>query len=116
MFVGLKSILKSTTSLAAIAWMLALNPASATAAEYRMGQSNKKFAPERLSIQIGDSVLFVNDDEISHNVASSSAGNEFDLGAQASGTAIPVTFTKPGEVQVRCLIHPHMKATIEVLP
>jgi len=72
------------------------------------------FSVENLKIKRGDVVVFVNDDNVPHNVASSSDGNTFDLGSQASGTSTPVTFTTVGEVDVRCLIHPRMRLTVSI--
>jgi plastocyanin len=43
-----------------------------------------------------------------------SPGNEFDLGSQRPGTSTDVTFTKAGEVEIICAIHPRMKMTIAV--
>jgi len=42
----------------------------------------------------------------SHNIASISKGNEFNLGSQRPGASTDVTFTAAGEAQVFCAIHP----------
>jgi plastocyanin len=38
----------------------------------------------------------------------------FDLGSYPQGQSKPVTFDKPGTVEVECAIHPQMKITVEV--
>jgi plastocyanin len=45
---------------------------------------------------------------------SNSAENEFDLGSQAPGSAVPVSFDRAGIVAVICAIHPRMHMTITV--
>ena len=87
---------------------------SAVAAEIVVKQGGKKFDPKKISLSAGDSIKFVNDDSITHNVHSRSAGNKFDLGGQKPGTAVSYTFAKAGKVKVRCAIHPKMKLTVTV--
>jgi plastocyanin len=87
---------------------------AACASEYMVGQKGRTFSAANLDIKRGDVVVFVNDDNITHNVSSSSAGNEFNLGSQALGTSTSVIFTTAGEVDVRCLIHPRMRLTVKI--
>ena len=63
----------------------------------------------------GQPITFLNDDSVPHNVISTSPGNEFDLGSQRPGTSTEVTFTKVGDVQIICAIHPRMKMTISIV-
>jgi plastocyanin len=46
-----------------------------------------------MTVRRGESVVFVNDDTVPHNVVSASGGNGFDLGQQPPNHATPVTFT-----------------------
>lgn len=84
------------------------------ATEYAASQKDKKFNPEKLKIKVGDSVNFVNDDNVPHNVYSESPTNHFELGMYRKGQERKVLFDKPGTVEVECLIHPGMKMTVEV--
>jgi plastocyanin len=68
----------------------------AYASTYTVGQKGRVFSVAHLEIKRGDVVVFVNDDNVPHNVSSSSAGNTFNLGSQASGTSTPVTFYDRG--------------------
>ncbi len=86
----------------------------AYASEHMVGQKGRTFSAANLEIKRGDVVLFVNDDNVPHNISSSTVGNAFSLGSQAAGTSIPVTFTTAGEVDVRCLIHPRMQMTVKI--
>jgi len=77
-------------------------------------QAGKKFSEKRVTIKVGESLEFVNDDGNVHNVHSSTEGHEFDLGAQKPNETSTHTFTKPGKVKVRCAIHPRMKMIVTV--
>ena len=88
--------------------------AFAYAADATIRQKGKVFSSESMTIKKGDSLTFLNDDSIAHNIMSTSKGNEFNLGAQQPGAATPVTFKSAGDVQVICAIHPRMKMSVKV--
>jgi len=92
----------------------ALAAAFAGAAEKSIMQKGRQFSEKEVSIKKGDTLLFVNDDNIAHNVMSTTSGNSFNLGSLAPGKATPVTFDKPGNIQVICAIHPIMKMLVKV--
>lgn len=77
-------------------------------------QKGRIFSMENVTVTRGEPVLFVNDDTVPHNIMSNSADNEFDLGSQAPGNAVPVGFDRAGIVAVICAIHPRMHMTITV--
>lgn len=79
-----------------------------------VGQKDKGFTQEKLTIKVGESVKFVNDDPFFHNVFSLSDAKVFDLGSFPQGESRTVTFETPGTVEVECAIHPSMIMTIEV--
>ena len=87
---------------------------AACAKDFEVVQKDKKFNQKNLSIKVGDSVNFKNEDPFSHNVFSLSDVKTFDLGSYPQGQAKKVTFDKPGTVEVECAIHPDMKLVIEV--
>jgi plastocyanin len=87
---------------------------TALAAERSIIQKGKSFSESLLSIRKGDTLLFVNYDNVVHNVMSTSRGNEFNLGSQQPGVATPVTFNTAGQINVICAIHPRMQLTINV--
>ena len=72
------------------------------------------FSSESLAIKKGETITFLNDDTVSHNIISTSKGNEFNLGSQSPGTSTDVTFKVAGDVQVLCAIHPRMKLMVKV--
>jgi plastocyanin len=87
---------------------------TALAAERSISQKGKVFSEAELTIKKGDTLIFVNDDSITHNIFSTSAGNTFNIGAQAPGIATPVKFATAGEVSVLCAIHPRMQMAVKV--
>ena len=99
--------------IAAVTACFSLMPL-AYGAEIVVDQHNKEFSESAITIKVGDSVKFVNKDDIVHDVHSMSEGYEFDLGVQKPGSETTYTFDKPGVVKVRCAIHPKMKLDVTV--
>jgi plastocyanin len=77
---------------------------------------DQRFDPRLIVIAAGDTLLFRNADRVWHGPFSVSPGNPFDRGKRAPGQLDSLTFATPGEVQVRCDIHPEMSATVLVVP
>jgi plastocyanin len=88
--------------------------AVAFAAERSITQKGRTFSESTITLKKGDVVSFVNDDNIAHNIYSTSPAHEFNLGSQAPGVSTPVTFNKSGEITVLCAIHPRMKLAVTV--
>lgn len=98
----------------AVAFAFAGGCVTALAAERAIIQKEKSFSERLISIKRGDALLFVNSDNVTHNVMSNSPGSEFNLGSQPPGVATPVTFSTAGEVKIICAIHPRMQMTVNV--
>jgi plastocyanin len=86
----------------------------ALAATEVIHQQGRVFSSESISIKKGESITFLNDDSVPHNILSTSKGNEFNLGSQPPGTSTDVAFKEAGDVQVICAIHPRMKMMVKV--
>jgi plastocyanin len=86
----------------------------ALAADRAITQKGKVFSEGAITIKKGEVVMFVNDDNVTHNVMSTDSGNEFNIGSQAPGVSTPVTFDKPGTFMILCAIHPRMKLSVKV--
>ncbi|WP_109019715.1 methylamine utilization protein [Leptospira kobayashii] len=82
--------------------------------EFSVAQKNKSFTEKTLSIHVGDTVSFPNEDDFFHNVYSLSPAKIFDLGSYKKGETKKVVFDKPGTITVQCAIHPEMKMEIIV--
>ena len=87
----------------------------ALAATQVIHQQGRAFSSESLTVKKGEPLTFLNDDTVPHNIMSTSAGNEFNLGSQPPGSSTDVTFKETGEVAVICAIHPRMRMTIKVI-
>jgi plastocyanin len=94
--------------------LLAGLSAGAFAANSTIMQKGRAFSSEEVTIKKGESVTFLNDDSVPHNIMSTSKGNEFNLGSQQPGASTDVTFKEPGDVLVICAIHPRMKMMVKV--
>jgi plastocyanin len=86
----------------------------ALVARQTIHQQGRMFSTDSITIKAGETVTFVNDDNVPHNIASISKRNGFDLGSQPPGASTDVTFTEPGEAQVFCAIHPRMKLLVKI--
>jgi plastocyanin len=70
------------------------------------------FGPDSLSVPVGATVTWTNDDTDPHTVVAKDGS--FRSGALTKGGAYQHTFDKPGTYQYLCSIHPFMVATVVV--
>jgi len=97
-----------------LALAFAAGASVALAAERTISQKGKVFSESAVQLKKGDMLVFLNDDNVVHNVLSTTPGNIFNLGSITPGHSTPVTFDKVGDVQVLCAIHPSMKMAVKV--
>jgi plastocyanin len=88
---------------------------SALAVQPAMGQRDEQFTPHLLVVQTGTSIVFPNDDIVSHHVYSFSEAKRFELPLYKGTAHPPVTFDTPGVIDLGCNIHDHMEAHILVV-
>jgi len=89
--------------------------ARAAATMSDVDQIGQEFDPDTLTIAIGGTVAFHNQDDVTHNVHVIGAdGTDADEGLQAPGKDLLVHFDKAGTYKIRCAIHPGMKMKIIV--
>ena len=106
----------SRTLMPALMAAVALAGNALAADEHVVAQKNKAFSVKKLTVKVGDSIKFVNEDSFAHNVFSLSAAKSFDLGSFGNGGSKTVTFDKPGKVEIECAVHPDMRMDVEVTP
>ncbi len=92
---------------------------SVMAAEHVVLQKGKAFVEngavvESLTLAVGDSIRFVNEDPYFHNIFSLSDLSTFDLGSFPQGDSRTVTFDKAGSVEIECAIHPEMYMEVTI--
>jgi plastocyanin len=101
-------------SLLAAALSVAISTVLAQSTEHVVSQKGKAFSTKVLTVKVGDTVSFRNDDPFFHNIFSLSSGNDFDLGSYPQGQSRKTTFNKEGTFDVECAIHPEMKMVVKV--
>ena len=106
--ISVAAILAATVFAAAAA----LPSASARAAETEVKIDNFAFAPQRIVVQAGTTVTWINADDAPHTVASST--KVFKSGALDTEDKFSFTFTTPGTYEYFCSLHPHMTGTVVV--
>ena len=83
-----------------------------TAKTVQIDQKGMAFDPHISLIAVGDTVKFLNDDKVDHNVMSSDGG--YDLGTWGTGASKTYEFKKTGVFGQVCKIHPEMLAYVFV--
>ena len=86
----------------------------AYAAQHKIGQKGRLFNPSALTVKVGDTLTFENDDDVTHHVYSPTKGQEFDLKPLSPGEKKTQTFAKTGRVDIRCGLHPGMRLVVTV--
>lgn len=79
-------------------------------------QKDANFDPHVLPVVVGTSVRWPNEDDIYHNVYSTSDAKQFDLGDYKKEKVPEVQFDTVGRVDVFCAIHSKMHCIILVVP
>jgi len=70
--------------------------------------SDKTFQPDKLTIRVGERVIWKNGDGMDHTVT--------DIGRLKPGQMGSRTFTREGYFQYHCTIHPNMFGVVVVTP
>jgi plastocyanin len=96
----------------AVATLFPFGPARAEDATVNI--DNFTFAPQNLTVKAGTTVIWRNEDDIPHTVASST--RVFKSKALDTNDSFSFTFTEPGSYTYFCSLHPHMTAKIVVEP
>ena len=72
-----------------------------------------KFDPEQVTVKAGDTVTWVNDDSVGHDVT----GDDFksgEPGAMQNGDTFEHTFDQAGTFDYVCTVHPGMEGSVTV--
>ena len=73
-------------------------------------EQNYAFNPTSLSVKVGDTVTFSNQDSVAHHVVVGGS----DLGIQQPGADVTWTADKNGAMPFKCVIHPSMTGQVLV--
>jgi plastocyanin len=86
-------------------------PGTAQAANLEVKIDNFTFGPQKITVKVGDTVTWINHDDIPHTVVS--AGKFRSKTMDTDGT-FSFTFTSAGDYKYFCSLHPHMTGMIKV--
>ena len=81
-------------------------------------ERNQCFIPADVTISVGDTVTWSNDDTAAHTVTSGIASEGpdgiFDSSIFMAGTTFEYTFDEAGEFDYFCMVHPWMTGRVQV--
>ena len=80
-----------------------------------INQKGKQFSQTDVTVKVGDTLQFVNDDDVAHNVFCADPGLTVNKFAKP-GDKTEIVTSQAGTYEVRCAIHPQMKITVHVTP
>ncbi len=88
------------------------NTTSAISVEIR----DFRFSPENITVPVGSSVTWWNNDSVPHTVTSlAGAAASFDSGTRNPGSTFTFNFTVEGVYPYYCMIHPFMRGNVTVV-
>ena len=82
--------------------------------EHTVSQKDKQFSQSEITISVGDTVHFLNEDPFYHNIYAMDGKTFFDLGSYPKGEKRSHTFSETGKVRVECALHPDMKLIVNI--
>lgn len=101
--------LHSTVIFLALTFSFVFYTGKGWAEEHKVGMEGWEFHPATLTINAGDKVLWINDDDTTHDIAfedDSSGMPTIEKPERIrAGKQFSFTFNKPGEFRYRCNIH-----------
>jgi plastocyanin len=104
--------LSTGTTYGATAKSAAGTTVTAAAASTGVTIKDFKFGPASVSVKVGDTITWTNQDVAPHTATASDGS--FDTGSLSQGKSGSHTFTTAGTFPYICSIHPNMKGTVTV--
>jgi plastocyanin len=84
----------------------------AGAEELVVSQKDLEFSPNEITVSVGDTVIFTNDDRTRHHIQSRSGPEDFESRLLPPRANYEVQLNEDGVWEVGCRIHPRMRMTI----
>jgi plastocyanin len=103
-----KFLARSTAALL----VAAVTASAVQAANFEVKIDNFTFNAQQITVKAGDTVTWVNHDDIPHTVTSKTMA--FRSKAMDTDDKFSFTFATPGKFEYFCSLHPHMTGTIVV--
>ena len=95
----------------ATALLTLLSVTAVRAQQVNINIDNFTFAPQELTLKVGDSVTWTNHDDIPHTIVSA---GRFRSKTLDTDNTFSFTFTAAGDYKYFCSLHPHMTGMIKV--
>lgn len=95
---------------------LAPKPQAAQARVFLIHQKNKLFTPTAVTARVGDTLVFVNEDEVEHEVHALDDASSPPIQSQKPRQWDRVELTSAGTLRFGCAIHPAMRLEVKVEP
>jgi len=93
--------------------LVAVGTATSVSADVAVTINNFRFTPPQMTVPVGTTIKWTNQDGPTHTVTSDMAGI-FDSGSLAPGKSFSFTFNTPGTFAYHCSIHPTMMGSVVV--
>ena len=106
---------KAFMALVALSVFPFLTPSATYAADVTVKIDNFAFTPADVTVHPGDTITWINSDDIPHTVVSQPIGT-FRSRPLDSEDHYSFKFEKAGSFDYFCSLHPHMKGRIVVAP
>jgi plastocyanin len=103
------------SALLVLPFLAVLAPAPAVAATQAVTMAQYAFAPAAITVHVGDTVTWTNQDQAPHDVTTTSAPVALHSPTLSTGQSWTYTFGQAGTYAYICSIHPDMKAQVTVL-
>ena len=87
---------------------------SSTSRIFLIHQRNKAFTPTVVTARVGDTLVFVNEDEVEHEVHSMATDAGLTIQSQKPRQWDRVELSSPGVMRFGCAIHPSMRLEVKV--
>lgn len=110
--VGILALLALVTSCGAAGNTTTTTTPSTTGAGATVTIKDFAFDPASVTVKVGESVTWTNQDSATHTIAGDNGG--FQSGDLANGDSFSFTFDQAGTYTYHCGIHPNMKGTVIV--
>jgi plastocyanin len=107
-----RSVILSIAAVLVLAMSAILNPSPVHAQGMTVSIQNFAFQPATLSVPVGTTVTWTNNDMVAHT--STSDSGVWNSGTLAPGQSYSYTFTQAGSFPYHCMIHPFMHGAIVV--
>jgi len=102
-------VTRKLIGIASLSFSMLAMPVTAFCAEYKVGMEGWEFNPAKLTVKVGDTVIWINDDDTKHKIAFEDASLNAPVRKTARSFAVgdkfSLTFTKAGVFKYFCNTH-----------